>query len=131
VEYSAKVLSHFRQPRRAGHLDLPDEELGIGRAGKKRTGSDVVFYLQIVGGIIRDARFAAYGCPHTIAAASYQAEHIIDRPCNQAPGISPQQLADELQFPAEKLGQALIVEDAIRFAVCDWQSRQNRIKAKG
>ncbi|MCZ6762974.1 MAG: iron-sulfur cluster assembly scaffold protein [Gammaproteobacteria bacterium] len=123
MEYSKAVLSRFRRPQYAGRPCLPADQLVIGRAGKHRTGSDVVFYLQIIANQIHDARFEAYGCPHTIAAADYMAERMIGRPVDQAMQETPQQLADELGLPAEKLGQALIVEDAINAAMEAWKKR--------
>ncbi|MCH8958286.1 MAG: iron-sulfur cluster assembly scaffold protein [Proteobacteria bacterium] len=123
MEYSKAVLSRFRRPRHAGRPRLPANRLAIGRAGKRRTGSDVVFYLEIIASRIHDARFKAYGCPHTIAVAEYMAERLIGRPVDDAVQETPQQLADELGLPAEKLGQALIVEDAIAAALAAWEKR--------
>jgi NifU-like protein involved in Fe-S cluster formation len=123
VEYSKAVLSRFRHPHHAGRPDLPADKLVSGRAGKRRTGSDVVFYLQIIANEIRDARFEAYGCPHTIAVADYMAGQLIGRPADQAMQETPQQVADQLDLPAEKLGQALIVEDAIIAALGEWEKQ--------
>lgn len=123
MEYSKAVLSRFRHPQHAGRPELPADQWVSGRAGKRRTGSEVVFYLRIIAGQIHDALFEAYGCPHTIAAAEYMAERIIGRPVDQAMQETPQQLADELGLPAEKLGRALIVEDAINAALAAWKKR--------
>ncbi len=71
MEYGKAVLARFRDPQHAGRPDLPAEAMASGRAGKRRSGSDVVIYLHIVGDEISDARFEAYGCPRTIAAADY------------------------------------------------------------
>ena len=123
MEYSKAVLSRFRRPQHAGRPELPADRWVSGRAGIRRTGSDVVFYLQIVAREIHDTRFEAYGCPHTIAVAEYMAERMIGRPVDQAMQETLQQLADELGLPAEKLGRALIVEDAINAALAAWQKR--------
>lgn len=123
MEYSKAVLSRFRRPQHAGRPELPSDRWVSGRAGKRRTGCEVVFYLQIVARQIHDARFEAYGCPHTIAVAEYMSERMIGRPVDQAMQETPQQLADELGLPAEKLGRALIVEDAINAALAAWKKR--------
>ncbi len=120
MEYDQAVLSRFRHPQHAGRPDLPAGELASGRAGKRRTGSDVVIYLQISGNEISDARFEAYGCPCTIAAADYMVGLMIGRPVSAASVETAQQIADELGLPAEKLGQVLIVEDAINAALGAW-----------
>ena len=116
-------MSRFRHPHHAGRPDLPADQLVSGRAGKRRTGSDVVFYLQIIANEIRDARFEAYGCPHTIAVAEYMAGQLIGRPADRAMQETPQQVADQLGLPAEQLGQALIVEDAIIAALGEWEKQ--------
>ena len=123
MEYDKAVLSRFRHPQHAGRPDLPAGALVGGRAGKRRTGADVVIYLHIIGDEISDARFEAYGCPHTIAAADYMAGRMIGRPVSAALDETAQQVADELGLPAEKLGQVLIVEDAIRAALGVWENR--------
>lgn len=123
MEYSKAVLSRFRHPHHAGRPDLPADQLVSGHAGKRRTGSDVVFYLHIIANEIRDARFEAYGCPHTIAVAEYMAGRLIGRPPERAVQETPQQVADLLGLPAEKLGQALIVEDAISAALDEWKKQ--------
>ena len=120
MEYSKVVLARFWNPQHAGRPDWPAEAMVSGRAGKRRTGSDVVIYLHIVDNEIRDARFEAYGCPHTIAAVDYMAGQIIGRSVGDALAETPQQVADELGLPPEKLGQVLIVEDAINAALADW-----------
>ena len=117
MEYGKAVLARFRNPQHAGRPDLPAEAMASGRAGKRRNGSDVVIYLHIVDKEISDARFDAYGCPHTIAAADYMAERMTGRAVGDALAETPQQVADELGLPAEKLGQVLIVEDAIKAAL--------------
>ncbi len=83
----------------------------------------MVFHLHIIANEIRDARFEAYGCPHTIAVAEYMAEQLIGRSPDRAVQETPQQVADHLGLPAEKLGQALIVEDAISAALGQWKKQ--------
>lgn len=123
MEYNKGVLARFRKPQHAGRPDLPAKVLASGRAGKRRNGSDVVIYLHIVDKKISDSRFEAYGCPNTIAAADFMTGQMTGRPVDDALKETPQQVADELGLPAEKLGQVLIVEDAINAALADWANR--------
>lgn len=114
--YSALVRELFREPQHVG--TMPDATgVAVGEAGSVERGAWVRFYLRIDGGRVIDARFRAYGCPHTLAAAEWI--------CRQVTGLtvtaasSPTFLgasgwAKALEAPAEKLGRLLVVEDALR-----------------
>ena len=120
--YSDAVTERFD---RAPHAGGPSAEAaGVGRAGTAADGAVVEISLEIEAGRVRAARFRAFGCPHTIAAASRLAERIegravtaLDAPCAAA-------LAAELGVPAAKLGRLLVVEDALAAAVADFRDRQ-------
>lgn len=108
------MLRRFREPAFAGRIEASGAT--VGRAGSRRTGSEVVFYLRIADGQITEARFEAFGCPHTIAAADYVAENITGQALAGL-RIDPHAIATTLGLPPEKLGQVLIVEDALRTAL--------------
>ena len=115
MEYSPEVLRRFQNPAHAGRID--GEDVVTGRAGRRRSGSDVVFYLRLAGDQISDARFEAYGCPHTIAAADYVAEGVVGKRTADAIQIDPHGIVRQLALPNDKIGQVLIVEDALRAAL--------------
>jgi NifU-like protein involved in Fe-S cluster formation len=120
--YSNAVTKRFDRPSHAGPPGAV--AAGVGRAGTLASGAVVEISLQIEAGRVRAGRFRAFGCPHTIAAASLLAERIegrllaaLDEPCTAA-------LAAELEVPAHKLGRLLLVEDALAAAVADCRARQ-------
>ena len=51
----------------------PRRGVGSGRAGRL-DGVAVTFELKIAAGIVKSARFSAYGCPHTLAVAAWLCE---------------------------------------------------------
>jgi NifU-like protein involved in Fe-S cluster formation len=110
--YSELVREHFERPQRAGRLAGPDVRQGA--AGSTERGVWVEFSVRVAEGRIADARFRAYGCPHTIAAASWVTQHLIGQPLAQAAELDPLELGETLDAPAEKLGNLLVVEDALR-----------------
>ena len=89
-----------------------------GRAGRQADGTPVFFELKIADGIVKSARFSAYGCPHTVAVAAWLCEVLEGRParCRTARERPPTGL-QKFEVPAEKLGRLLIVEDALRAAL--------------
>jgi nitrogen fixation NifU-like protein len=109
--YSSLVREHFERPRLAGRLSGPGVRLAS--AGSTERGVWVEFSVRIAEGRVADARFRAYGCPHTIAAASWVAQHLVGQPLAEAAEIDPLELGERLEAPAEKLGNLLVVEDAL------------------
>ncbi|MGB5623137.1 MAG: iron-sulfur cluster assembly scaffold protein [Gammaproteobacteria bacterium] len=113
LNYSALVRERFERPGNAGRL-LGD--VVTGAAGERAHGARVEFDFRLSGGRVERARFRAYGCPHTIAAASWVAEQAEGRNLEQSDWLDPQSLADVLELPEHKLGVLLVVEDALRDA---------------
>ena len=115
MEYSAEVLRRFSAPRQA-------LEIARGFPGRVVTGEAedrtlhvwVRFQLQVIGDTIQAVDYRAYGCPHTVAAASWVAERFTGRGIEFADDFAVQELAAELEVPVEKLGKLLRVEDALR-----------------
>lgn len=122
--YSPLVAQLFRQPRAAGSFANHDSDVVRGEAGSIRAGAWVRLSLRIRDGRVTDARFQAYGCPHTLAAAEWLARHLAGQPLEEAFPGGAQELARVLEVPTEKLGRLLIVEDALRGCVRQWQGRR-------
>lgn len=119
-EYSPVVVDHFRAPRNAGCLET-GEGVIRGVAGSVAQGTHFVLSARVVGDRIEAVRFEAYGCPHCIAAGSWLTERLV--------GLTEAELrawrwraADQaLQFPPEKRGRLLILEDAVRALSEAWR----------
>ena len=75
------------------------------------------FELQIADGIVKSARFSAYGCPHTVAVVAWLCEVMEGRKLDAGIPGTPADWAQAFEVPAEKLGRLLIVEDALRAAL--------------
>ena len=106
---------YFRAPARVPQFPagaLPSD-VRQGRAGRVPDGTQVLFELKIADGIVKSARFSAYGCPHTVAVVSWVCEVLEgSRPDAGLLG-TPADWARKFDVPAEKLGRLLIVEDAL------------------
>ena len=87
-----------------------------GWAGKQADGTAVCFELQIADGIVKSARFSAYGCPHTVAVVAWLCDELMGFEIDGSLG-TPADWARQFDVPAEKLGRLLIVEDALRAAL--------------
>ena len=113
MEYSLAVERHFAAPKRA--RELPDASPGLvaGEAEDRTLHVWVRFQLQIVDGVVAAAGFQAYGCPHTVAAASAVADWLEGRPLAEACKLDVKAVCAELEVPVEKLGKLLRIEDAV------------------
>ena len=116
AEWSPAVLAHFERPRGAGR---PDGAVAFrhGRGGWVKKGAVVELWLRCEQERVVEARYEAYGCPATIASASWLCEYLSNRPVEQARALAGLDIAGALALPPEKIGVALIAEDALKQAL--------------
>ena len=82
----------------------------------------VRFHLTVEGGIVKAARFKAYGCPHTLAVMDLLTHRLPGRTRVDGPPGTPATWSEELSGPVEKLGRLLVVEDALLACFARWPS---------
>ena len=85
----------------------------VGEAGNATAEAWVRFHVRIAAGIVKDARFQAYGCPHTLAVAAWITNRLPGRALRSLALGEPAAWARSLEVPVEKLGRLLVVEDAL------------------
>jgi nitrogen fixation NifU-like protein len=121
VNYSQKLIDHFRHPRNVGVMRNPD---GVGEGEYRECGDVVRIYLRVRDGGVAEVRFQTYGCGPTIAAASAGSE--------LATGVSPERLlglsAAEVEaaldgLPAERRHAAEVAAAALHAAARDYLRR--------
>jgi hypothetical protein len=139
----APIRARFAAPHYAGPLEGCFDEQRQGEAGEPALGTWIRLQLGLRHGRVAAARFAAYGCPWTVAACDWLAEQLVG--C-AAPGLGapaggpkgepaggraggpagdlarlggPLDWARELGLPQARLTRLLVLEDALRAA---WQS---------
>jgi NifU-like protein involved in Fe-S cluster formation len=91
-----------------------------GEAGAAGRETWVRFHLLIADDNVKDARFQAFGCPHTLAVTAWLAGQLPGKSRDLATVGGPMDWAQALQVPTEKLGRLLVVEDALRAALRRW-----------
>jgi NifU-like protein involved in Fe-S cluster formation len=112
--YSPLVRELLGRSRAVSRPDPNAAEWAIGEAGGVESGTWVRFALRLQDGRVTEARFKAYGCPHTLAAVAWLAEHARGRPLEESTAQGLEEVVRRLDIPAEKLGRLLIVQDALR-----------------
>ncbi len=115
--YSAAVLAHFREPQYAGSFPAGTPGVARGEAGSTDEGRLVRIELTLAGDAIAELRFKAFGCPATIAAASFVAGSLRGASRARAEALSAGQIARELDLRDEREGAAEVVAGALRAAL--------------
>ena len=112
--YSDRVRRLFADPPHAGALPPgPGRTLLAGAMALER-GAWLEVAARVVEGVVADARFRAWGCPHFIAACELAVAGLPGRALSEAGRVEAVALARELGVPAGKLGRLLVIEDALR-----------------
>jgi NifU-like protein involved in Fe-S cluster formation len=111
--YSAEVRRLFAAPPRCGTLPPGPGTPCRGEAQALERGAWVRLEVRLEDGIVADARFRAWGCPHLIAACALVTGRLVGQPATAAFRLDPAALARELEVPAAKLGRLLVLEDAL------------------
>ncbi|MDD4997274.1 MAG: Fe-S cluster assembly scaffold protein NifU [Syntrophales bacterium] len=121
--YSEKVMDHFRNPRNVGEIENPD---GVGKVGNPACGDIMELYIQVEGGVIRDAKFKTFGCGAAIATSSMVTELVKNKTVEEALRISNRAVAEALGgLPPIKMHCSVLAEEALKKAVADYMSKSN------
>ena len=106
-------LRHSGTPREPSATAVA--RLCAGEAGREQRGTRVRFVLEVMDGGIGAARFAAYGCPHTLAVCEWLCREL--EAGRQGSIGRPADWCRTLGVPIVKLGRLLVVEDALYAAM--------------
>ncbi|DAB31065.1 MAG TPA: iron-sulfur cluster assembly scaffold protein [Sulfurimonas sp. UBA12504] len=78
-----ETLEHLMDPKNYGKLENPS---CVGVAVDEKTGEYVIFYTQLEGDMIKDAKYATNGCQDTVVIGSMFSEMIIANNIDYAQG---------------------------------------------
>lgn len=114
-QYNALVTELFDQPR---NIASDQNELALrGEGGSVPSGVWIEFQLELAQQIIQKAQFRAFGCPHTIALASWLTEQLVGQELTQDYSLDKEEITNVLELPVEKMRSVLVAEDALRACV--------------
>ncbi len=120
VEAVRREVMRLRALSPASETALGDEVTA--EAGAPTQETWVRFHLTVEAGIVKAARFKAYGCPHTLAVVEGLIRRLPGRTRGDGLPGTPAAWAEELSVPVEKLGRLLVVEDALLACFARWPS---------
>ena len=125
MEQSDLVGEHFLNPRHVGTLPADDPDVGTGRVEAATHGDVTRLQVRVdrVSGLIREARFKAFGCSVVVASASLATEWVTGRTLAAALAITADEIAAALSLSVEKTYCAELAQSAIRAAIGDYETK--------
>jgi NifU-like protein involved in Fe-S cluster formation len=123
TSYNPVVVEHFARPRNVGRFAAAADIIAAS-AGDPDQGVRFDLSARVQDDRIVALRFEVYGCPHCIAAGSLLSERLQGATQEDLRRWSWREAADELEFPPEKRGRLLVLEDAVHALAAQWQRRR-------
>ena len=118
MQYSAKVMDHFANPRNVG--ELPDAS-GVGEVGNPACGDIMKMSIKVKDNVIVDVKFKTFGCGAAIATSSISTEMLKGKTLDEALSITNKAVAEELDgLPPAKMHCSVLAEEAIEAAIDDY-----------
>jgi nitrogen fixation protein NifU and related proteins len=122
MDYSAKVMDHFTNPRNMGSIENSD---GIGEVGNAKCGDIMKIFLKIEADRIADVKFQTFGCGAAIASSSMATELIKGKTLEEAWRLSNKAVAEALDgLPPIKMHCSMLAEEAIHEAINDYLKKK-------
>ena len=122
MNYSAKVMDHFSNPRNVG--EIPDAN-GVGQVGNPTCGDIMKMYLKIENNVIEDVKFKTFGCGAAIATSSIATEMIKGKTVDEALKLTNKAVVEALDgLPPVKIHCSVLAEQAVKSALADYYIRQ-------
>ena len=122
--YTDKVMDHFENPRNVGIIEDAD---AVGEVGNPLRGDIMKMYLKIENDVITDIKFKTFGCGSAIATSSMATELIKGKTLDEALELTNKAVVEALDgLPARKIHCSVLAEDAIKMALIDYYTKNNR-----
>lgn len=127
MRYSDTLYQHFRHPCCVGRLSVDRPGLGVARVGEVHHGGLIELSIQVDPCRVQviDARFKAYGCGVTIAAASWVCTWLLGRCIEQAECIDAEMISRGLALPPSKVQCAVLAASAARAALANYTDQHS------
>lgn len=125
MQYSQKVMEHFKDPHNQGVIADAD---GVGEAGNPMCGDVMKIYIKVDGDIIKDIKFETLGCAAAIACSSILTDMAKGKTLDEAKKISQTDIVKQLgKLPPVKIHCSVLAHEALAKAIEDYENKTNRL----
>lgn len=122
LEYSKKVLEHFKNPRNVGEMDDPDAKATV---GNPVCGDMMELSIKVVDDRIEDIKFRTFGCASAIATTSMLTEIAKGMTLEEAEKLKWADVVEGLDgLPPVKVHCSLLAVDALQKALYEYYRSQ-------
>ncbi|MFH1255380.1 MAG: iron-sulfur cluster assembly scaffold protein [bacterium] len=129
MQYSKKVIEHFKNPRNQGSIKNAD---AVGQVGNPSCGDIMKIYLKIAvdkkgGKIIKDIKFETLGCAAAIAVSSALTGRAKGMALEDALKIKKDDIVKDLGgLPEMKIHCSMLGIEALRQAIEKYKKYNNK-----
>jgi len=123
MQYTNKVLEHFKSPHNQGVIEDAD---AVGQEGNPQCGDIMKIYLKInkEKSSIEDIKFETLGCAAAIAVSSALTDYAKGKTLEEALKITKDDIVDSLGgLPAPKIHCSMLGVDALHQAIKKYQKK--------
>lgn len=118
IQYSNKVLDHFRNPKNAGIIENAS---GTGEIGDPECGDFMRVYIKVEGDIVTDVKYQIRGCPASIACASAMTEIAKGKNLDDAMMVTDDDIVNALDgLPEFKIHCSALGATGLQKAIMDY-----------
>ncbi len=115
MQYTKKVIEHFRKPHNQGTIKNAD---AVGEAGNAACGDVMKIYLNIEKNKIKDIKFETLGCAAAIAVSSSLTDIAKGKTLEKALKLEKDDIVKALGgLPAPKIHCSMLGIDALKKAI--------------
>ena len=129
MNYTKKVLEHFRDPHNVGKIENPD---GVGKVGNITCGDVMWIYIKVKRNnrdeeIIHEIKFETFGCVAALAISSALTDLAKGKTLEKALKINKDDVVNSLDgLPSIKIHCSLLAIDALSEAIYDYLFKKGR-----
>lgn len=122
MEYSDKVMDHFKNPRNVGEIE---DANAVGQVGNLKCGDIMKIYMKIEDDTIKDISFKTFGCGAAIATSSMATEMVKGKSIKEALQLTNSAVVEALEgLPPAKIHCSVLAEEAIKAALANYYKEQ-------
>lgn len=126
MEYSEKVIEHFKYPQNAYKMTNAD---GEGSVGDYSCGDSLRMFIKVKDNVIEEISYLVYGCCASIATSSMTSILAKGKKLEEALEITEEDIIEALDgLPEEKKHCSNLGVRALKTAIADYKGRQSKSK---
>ncbi|MBW2983921.1 Fe-S cluster assembly scaffold protein NifU [Candidatus Woesearchaeota archaeon] len=129
MQYSKKVVEHFRNPHNMGEIKNPD---GIGKVGNPICGDVMWIYIKVGKNkkgqeIVKDIKFKTFGCAAAIATSSMTTDLAKGKTLDEAMKLTRDDVKNALEgLPPIKIHCSNLAADGLHKAIEDYRKKSKK-----